>query len=216
MANRSDKQAQSRIASSRFFGTHRDEAGRRFGVPYRQASASVASKDSIESIDRADWIAREKGAGTIPGAAERKDSVLLSYKSVVLRNSSTGDDRSYAELEIALEGLNVGRVPVEWLSFKVIRYSGEAQLVFRDDGNARRFFQEWPPPTSDRWGALAIWSTNAAPNPNRIFFEKAGHHDSQRLKLLLENLPEIVRSLPLTERDRAQWLRVARALQRPA
>jgi hypothetical protein len=49
-----------------------------------------------------------------------------------------------------------------------------------------------------------------------MFFEKAGHHDSQRLKLLLENLPEIVRSLPLTERDRAQWLRVARALQRPA
>lgn len=207
---------QSRIASSRFFATHRDEAARRLGAPYRQGSASMGWIDSIESIDHAGWVAREEETAVTLRAAEHQNVPTLRFKDVVLKNTSAAEDGSYAELEIALEGMSVGRVPIDWLAFKLIRHMSGAQIEFRDGGNARRFFRDWPPATSDRWGAVAVWSGNNSPHPHRAFFEKAGTQDSQRLQLLLENLSEIVRSLPLSESERAQWLRVAKALQRAA
>jgi len=215
LASQRGRRRQSRIPSSKFFSTHRDEAGRRFGVPYRQGSAAAAYIDSVESVDHATWVARHEERRVDRVSFEQQEAVLLQINNVVLKNSSVGEDGNYAELEIALEGIQIGRIPVEWLAFKLIRYMGDAQLEFRDGGNAGRFFRDWPPPTSDNWGPLAVWSVGST-NPNTVFFANAGQHDSQRLELLLNSLPEILRSLALSERERAQWLRVARTLQRPA
>lgn len=213
LARSRGKRRQSRIPSLRFFATHRDEAGRRLGAAYRQGSAGTPYIDSIETIDHAAWIARHEP--TKPPAADQHDPAKLHFRNVVLKNRSTGEDGSSAELEIALEGVSVGSVSIDWMAFKILRYTGEAQLEFRDSGNARRYFREWPPPTSDKWGSVAVWSSNPLPHPHRVFFERAGDHDSQRLKLLLQHLPGIVRLLPLPERERAQWQRVAKALQSP-
>jgi glycosyltransferase involved in cell wall biosynthesis len=202
-------QRHSRIASSRFFGTHRDEAGRRNGATYRQASADKGYIDSVLAVDHDAWVLRQRQATKEMVNASRLAAEAFHFEEVLLKNLSDNGSEDYRELEIVLRGVAVGRLSISWLSFKLSEYHGQAQLEFREGGNARHFFDDWPPPTSDEWGPVAVLRNGPARHPQGVFFEQISQQSGKRLNLLLENLPGLIGLLPLTDEHRAHWEKVA-------
>jgi glycosyltransferase involved in cell wall biosynthesis len=201
----------SRLQSSRFFATHRDDSGQRLGAPYRAASTSH-HLDSVIGISHEAWLKQQEAARTALAGLGSLAPPAFHVDEAVLKNSSLEPQADYKELEIVLRGLAVGGGWLPWLGIKFSQYKGAPQLEFRETGNARHLFRGWPPATTDQWGAVAVWAAAGTSHPHGEFFDHLTESDARKLTLLLENLPAIVATLPLPQDDIVAWKRAAVSL----
>jgi len=212
MATEFGPRRHSRIQSTCFFATQIDERYRNRDAPPRRASF-VKSVDSILSIRHDDWVARqEQVQQNVYTSARVVRQDVVRFDDLELKSKFVDEARAYAELEIIIRGLGIGRMSVSFLGFKLSQYHGQPQLEFRDAGNAAQLFAAWPPSTADEWGPLAVWSPGFRAHPFGIFFERAPEPDLQRLRLLLSHLPAIIAVLPLSHEEQIKWADIARAL----
>jgi glycosyltransferase involved in cell wall biosynthesis len=194
----------SRIQGSRFFAWHRDRMAQKLGAICR-AGSFAQHEDSLVEIGHATWLARQSAAADELAACAALAPPSFRFIEVVLKNAALDRSAPYRELEIVLRGLSIGGNSLPWLDIKFAQFRDAPQLEFRESGNARALFRGWPPPTSDQWGPVAVYSTGRTPHPHGVFFESMGDADSQKLKLLLENLPVLLDGLHLPEGETAEW-----------
>jgi glycosyltransferase involved in cell wall biosynthesis len=201
----------SRIQSSRFFAWHRDSAAQRLGAAFRSGSVTHPM-DSVVGISHEAWIVQQQEAKVALADCAKLAPPRFRFDEAVLKNASLEQGADYQELEIVLRGLAVGDGWVPWLGIKFSQYKGEPQLEFRETGNARYLFRNWPPSTSDQWGPVAVWSAGTTPHPHGEFFERLQEADARKLRLLVENLPAILDSLPFPADATARWKHAAQEL----
>jgi glycosyltransferase involved in cell wall biosynthesis len=211
LAAQTSASRRSRLDTARFFSSHRDEAGRHLGTPFRLGSLGRPI-DSVVGITHSAWIAQQEQARAALAGSASLAPGDMRFDEVVLKSASAEDNVDYAELEIILHGLDIGGVSISWLGFKLSQYKGQPQLEFRDSLNAQQLFKSWPPPTSDPWGPVAVWAAGPMPHAHGLFFEQATGQDARKLELLLKGLQAIVELLPLTPKEKVRWNEAAHTL----
>ncbi|MGH6889582.1 MAG: glycosyltransferase [Rhizomicrobium sp.] len=201
----------SRIPGSRFFAWHRDMAAQRLGAAFR-AGSFAQHADSVIAIGHETWLARQGAAEAELAACTRLAPPGFRFMNAVLKRAALDRTQAYRELEIVLHGLYIGRNFLPWLGIKFAQFRGEPQLEFRESGNARALFRDWPPPTSDQWGPVAVWSTGSTRHPHGQFFEKMHDSDAGKLTWLVQNLPAMLDDLGLPDGEAGDWKSAARRL----
>lgn len=201
----------SRVTGSRFFAWHRDLAAQRLGATFRAGSFSQHA-DSVLAIGHETWLAQQGATEAELAACATLAPLGFRFLSAVLKHAVLDRTADYRELEIVLHGLSVGRSFLPWLGVKFAQFRGEPQLEFRESGNARALFRGWPPPTSDSWGPVAVWSTGNSPHPHGIYFEQMPDSDAAKLTWLVENLPAVLDRLGLPDSEIDDWKEAAHRL----
>lgn len=198
----------SRIPGARFFGWHRDVAAQKLGATFRAGSLAQPT-DSIIAIAYETWRAQQDAVET-----ELSDCATLAppsfrFAEVLLKNAVLDRTADYRELEIVLRGLSIAGTFLPWVGLKFAQFRGDPQLEFRQSGNARALFRGWPPPTSDKWGPVAVWSSGSVRHPNGMFFERMSDLDAEKLARLVNNLPAMLDALGLPDEDLDDWKKAA-------
>lgn len=213
LATQPERRRQSRIQSGRFFASHRDGAGRLLGAPYRQASAGTNVNDSVEVIGHDRWVNQQNEVRRRIAKETLLEPDGLRFNQVELRGASASEDGRYFALEIVVNGLDIGRSSLDWLSFKLAQYDEVPEIEFREGGNAAQFFRNWSTAGADQWGKLAVLRASDDPHPFGAFFDHLGHQDLVRFRALLENLDAVVNALELSADESRLWNAAAAALR---